>query len=114
MPNDLSITRISAPSPATGAPPARDTLAPAAKAATGRALPNPTLRLDPSLGMVVIEFRDGQGALKNSIPTQQQLDAYRTAERTNGGKGPAPDGGQRPAASPAPDLTTPPPTVATP
>jgi len=39
--------------------------------------PNPTLRLDAALGLVVIEFLGKTGAVTSSIPTQQQLQAYR-------------------------------------
>ena len=42
------------------------------------ALPNPSLRLDASLGMVVIEFRDALGEVINSLPNQRLLDAYRS------------------------------------
>ena len=43
----------------------------------GRPTPNPTLRLDARLGMVVLEFHDDQGAVSGSIPSQRVLDAYR-------------------------------------
>jgi hypothetical protein len=78
MPNDWTIAGVSAPA----GPPVADP--PQAKAGTtieppggGSALPNPTLLLDPSLGIVVIEFRHNVGQVANSIPTQQQLQAYR-------------------------------------
>ncbi|MBN8891101.1 MAG: hypothetical protein BGP12_21065 [Rhodospirillales bacterium 70-18] len=90
MPNDLTVSRLGAP-PSTGeaasAAPAAPRPPPAGQADSA-GLPNPTLRLDPALGMVVIEFRDRHGAVTTSIPTQQQLDAYRTWDRT--GTGPAP------------------------
>ena len=38
---------------------------------------NPALRLDPALGLVVIEFHDDSGKLTSSIPNQRQIDAYR-------------------------------------
>jgi hypothetical protein len=42
---------------------------------------NPSLRLDSALGTVVIEFRNDSGTVTRSIPSQQQLDAYkRTGE----------------------------------
>jgi hypothetical protein len=44
----------------------------------GRPFPNPTLRLDATLGMVVLEFRDDQGSVKSTIPSQRVLEAYRT------------------------------------
>ncbi len=43
------------------------------------ATPNPRLRLDNSLGMVVIEFRDTVGDVANTIPTERALAAYRAA-----------------------------------
>lgn len=43
------------------------------------ATPNPRLRLDGSLGMVVIEFRDAVGDVANTIPTPRQIAAYRAA-----------------------------------
>lgn len=46
--------------------------------ATGPQFPNPSLRLDHGLGMVVIEFRDPGGQVTRSIPSQRQIDAYRS------------------------------------
>ena len=63
-------------------------------------LPNPTLRLDPGLAIVVIEFRDETGAVRSTIPTEQQLDAYRTWERGHVGTPARPDGGVAPQAPP--------------
>ena len=40
--------------------------------------PNPSLRIDGALGLVVIEFHDRTGQVATSIPTARQLDAYRT------------------------------------
>lgn len=42
---------------------------------------NPTLRLDASLGLVVIEFHDDLGKLTSSIPSQRQIEAYRQHEQ---------------------------------
>jgi len=75
--------------------PSRDATVPAA----GKALPNPTLRLDPGLAIVVIEFRDGSGAVRSTIPTEQQLDAYRAWERGHVG---ATQAGSPAAATPPP------------
>jgi hypothetical protein len=44
--------------------------------ATSPGTPNPTLRLDPALGLVVIEFVSKSGAITSSIPSQRQLTAY--------------------------------------
>lgn len=48
-------------------------------AAVAPATPNPRLRLDAPLGMVVIEFRDAGGDVANTIPTPRQIAAYRAA-----------------------------------
>jgi hypothetical protein len=45
------------------------------------AQPNPSLRIDPSLGIVVMEFRDRSGAVAATLPTQRELEAYRSAQR---------------------------------
>jgi hypothetical protein len=41
-------------------------------------MPNPSLRLDPALGLVVMEFRDQAGRTA-TLPTERQLEAYRSA-----------------------------------
>lgn len=38
--------------------------------------PNPTFSIAPSLGIVVIQFRNQGGEVSLSIPSQRQLDAY--------------------------------------
>jgi hypothetical protein len=38
---------------------------------------NPSFRFDPLSGLVVIEFHDNAGDVTTSIPTMQQLEAYR-------------------------------------
>ncbi|MBV1797683.1 hypothetical protein [Siccirubricoccus sp. G192] len=50
--------------------------------ASAPALPNPALRLDPGLGIVVLEFRSAHGPAAETIPTRRELDAYRSAART--------------------------------
>jgi hypothetical protein len=60
--------QAAAPQPATEEAPA-----PAAPPA-----PNPSVRIDSALNLVVLEFRDAQGEV-HSIPTARELDAYRTA-----------------------------------
>jgi len=82
MPSDLSVRAVS---PVTGpsenaTEPRSETFIPAANASppqTGPPIINPTLRLDPALGLVVIEFRDERGNVTASIPSQRQIDAYR-------------------------------------
>ncbi|WP_149536003.1 hypothetical protein [Siccirubricoccus phaeus] len=61
----------------------------AAPAQTFQATPNPAMKLDPRLGLVVLQFRDDQGQVTATLPTERELAAYRNA-------------GKRPAASPAP------------
>jgi hypothetical protein len=41
--------------------------------------PNPSLHIDPALGIVIIEFHDKPGEVSSSIPTARQLAAYRSA-----------------------------------
>ncbi|MBP0466916.1 hypothetical protein J5Y09_23510 [Roseomonas sp. PWR1] len=57
--------------------------APAAPAVVSPVTPNPRLRLDGSLGMVVIEFRDQAGSVANSIPSPRVIEAYRAAAITD-------------------------------
>ena len=41
--------------------------------------PNPRLRMDRDLGMVVIEFRDAAGRVSTSLPSEKELQAYRAS-----------------------------------
>ncbi len=79
MPQDLPVTAIAAiPNTAPNVVPQdRATEAPVPVAPSSRPFPNPSLRLDAGLGMVVIEFRDNLGEVTNSIPSQRILEAYR-------------------------------------
>jgi hypothetical protein len=43
------------------------------------AMPNPALRLDPGLGLVVLQFRDDRGEIVATLPTERELAAYRDA-----------------------------------
>ncbi|WP_176849423.1 hypothetical protein [Belnapia rosea] len=43
------------------------------------AWPNPSMRIDPSLGIVVMEFRDRSGSVAATLPTERELAAYRSA-----------------------------------
>lgn len=63
-----------APRPTGGEAPAADS--------AGTAPPNPALRMDPELGLVIMEFRDRRGEVAATIPTSRELDAYRRAART--------------------------------
>jgi hypothetical protein len=40
-------------------------------------VPNPRLRIDPALSLVVLEFRDSVGEVAQSIPSARELAAYR-------------------------------------
>jgi hypothetical protein len=71
---------------------------------------NPTLRLDPALGLVVVEYRNDRGVITTSIPPQRMLEAYQHWENTH--LGPAPPSGTgfvatgpSPAKSDAPNST---------
>jgi hypothetical protein len=52
--------------------------------------PNPSLQLDPVLGLVVIEFRNDAGNVTTSIPSERMIQAYQRWQNTH--FGPAPDG----------------------
>jgi hypothetical protein len=71
-------------------PTAAHTVAPAAQTASVvkpvALFANPSYRFDPTTGFVVIEFHDGKGAISNSIPTQRQLQAYRTHQEVPPGE----------------------------
>lgn len=100
MPNDLSVKAIVASTGASENPAdpqaesfSLPTHTPPAHAPPAHAvslMPNPQLRLDPALGLVVIEFRDESGAITTSIPSQRQLDAYRRWEQSRSGTTGAP------------------------
>lgn len=63
------------------------------------------MRLDHSLGMVVIEFRGNDGEVTRSFPSQRQIDAYRS-HQTDALPGAAPEPKPRPepaAEKPEPD-----------
>jgi hypothetical protein len=65
-------------------------------------VPNPALRIDHALGMVVIEFRNSTADLSWSIPSERELAAYRAAAQAD----PAPNArAAPPAPSPSADVT---------
>ncbi len=72
---------------AVTAPPLRSlreeaaTSSPAPDSTPQAVIPNPALRLDAQLGLVVLEFRDETGRVEQSLPTKRELDAYRAAGR---------------------------------
>jgi hypothetical protein len=55
------------------------------QAANPSPIPNPSLRLDPALGLVVIEFRNHAGVVSRSIPSQRELEAYQKWAMTHAG-----------------------------
>ena len=84
MSHAQSLSPILAPmSPSLARAPRGDSLPqpPAGNLATAPLVSNPSMRLDPSLGLVVLEFRNAQGQLDHSLPTQRELDAYHQAGR---------------------------------
>jgi len=60
--------------------------APAMAGASAPMLPNPRLRIDAALNLVVLEFRDDAGEVSRTIPSAQEMKAYRdgTAEPATG------------------------------
>ncbi len=50
-----------------------------ASPAVSRGLPNPRFTVDPGLSRVVLEYFSDSGNLTNTVPSQQQLEAYRLA-----------------------------------
>jgi hypothetical protein len=97
MPNDFNIQSIGAVHAASDS--AGDTTVaaitppeppPAPTPSTPWQLPNPRLRLDPTLGLVVLEFHnDTNGAVTRTIPSQSQLEAYQRWDVTKFGPPPA-------------------------
>ena len=79
--SDLVLRAVSAAEPARGAlrATAQETATPTLPAITAPAMPNPRLRLDGRLGMVVLEFRGTAGEVANSIPSPREIAAYRAA-----------------------------------
>lgn len=79
MPNDLVLRAVSTAEPARTALRAPATARPAPPDLATPAVPNPKLRLDGSLGMVVLEFRGPDGEVANSVPSSRAIEAYRAA-----------------------------------
>jgi hypothetical protein len=46
--------------------------------------PNPSLRIEPALGVVILEVRDAEGEVVRSVPTERELRAYRAAALRGG------------------------------
>lgn len=75
---------------------------------------NPSLRLDPGLGLVVIEFHNTAGAVIGTIPTEQQLQAYRRWQDARVGPADQADAAAPAASVPRPIPTRPSSTTAAP
>lgn len=60
--------------PPRAAPPERQPAMSLAKAPPP--LSNPSVRLDPQLNIVVLEFYDANGEITRKLPTERQLRAY--------------------------------------
>jgi hypothetical protein len=69
--------------------------------------PDPTLRIDGALGMVVIEFRGADGRVAASIPTERELAAYRRAAAGGGAAGQPPEAAGCASRRPAPPGASP-------
>jgi len=79
MAHDLSVAPLAAPpgiSPVGSVAELPEPATALSQIAATSLIPNPKLRMDAASGIVVIEFRDFGGKVENSIPSQQQLDAY--------------------------------------
>ena len=76
MPNELTVPAVQPASVPGNAPASTATQAPTAPT-QAPSFANPSLRLDPALGLVVIEFHNDAGSVTRSIPSQQQIDAYK-------------------------------------
>lgn len=61
--------------------PAAPPAAPPAEASPAAAGPNPRLRIDPALNLLVVEFRGQDGSIIRTAPTEQELRDYRAAQR---------------------------------
>jgi hypothetical protein len=78
------------------------------RAANPSPFPNPSLRLDSALGLVVLEFRSDTGVVTASIPSQRQLQAYQKWAETHAGPTPFADSAATAAAAvPASDQQPP-------
>jgi len=105
MPNEISVNSVSSVSPAgeSHSELKSEPFVPAtATQPRSQAQPyvNPSLRLDPALGLVVIEFHDDSGTLTSSIPSERQIEAYRRHQDTR------PEQAKRAGAKPEAPATT--------
>ncbi len=109
-----------------GAPRATAEAEDGAKSPAARLAPNPLLRVDPTLNIVVLEFRDATGEVRQTMPTERELSSYRAALRRGdegapaGGVSPPPSvpagsgAGVAPGTAPTPGRASPAPAAAAP
>ena len=69
--------------PAIQAAPVTAAVSSAAPTAATAPHPSPISLLDPSTGLVVLQFYNAQGTETESLPTKKQLDSYRLHEPVN-------------------------------
>lgn len=74
-------------------------------AAGGAPMPSPRLRLDPELGLVVLEFRDLEGQVERTFPSKRELAAYHQGAHPPPGRPVAKDAAPTAAAQPAASST---------
>jgi hypothetical protein len=101
MAQDLTV-RASAPlNTAPAADRARASEPPPAPPPAALVAPNPRLRIDGELGMLVIEFRDSAGEVAQSYPNPKEIEAYRVqAMAVSNGDIELPEAAKREPASP--------------
>jgi hypothetical protein len=89
----MNANRIQPLAPSIAAPDPPRPVAPQADMAESKVPqspgPNPALRVDPQLGIVVLEFQNAQGKTTSSLPTERVLAEYR---RSGHAAGTEPDG----------------------
>lgn len=105
IPPHRAVDAPSGPGVAPAGFPAHGSLPDVSPAAAVPVFANPALRLDPGLGLVVLEFRDAQGKVERTLPTARALAAYRTAARAAiaGPRGDAPPRQANSASTPVGD-----------
>ena len=83
--------RRAAPDTAAAPPPiAPNAVGPTGTTPTGPTSGNPSERLDPGLGLIVLSLHDAAGQVTDSIPTARQLQAYRVWQAAQLGATPRP------------------------
>lgn len=49
--------------------------------------PNPSLEVDPGLGLAILQFRDENGSVQYTLPSEQQIAVYRASMQTSAQSG---------------------------